>query len=55
MARTEKKTTAVMVRLPDELVEAVDTYRRGQADIPSRPDVLRLALVEMLKGQGVLK
>lgn len=55
MARTEKATTPVMVRLPDELVEAVDAYRRGQSEIPSRPDVLRLALVEMLKGQGVLK
>ena len=55
MAKTEKATTPVMVRLNDELVEAVDTFRRAQSEIPSRPDVLRQALVEMLKGQGVLK
>lgn len=50
-----EKSTPVMVRLPDELVEAVDTYRRGQPEIPSRPEVVRQVLAQWVKSQGLHK
>jgi metal-responsive CopG/Arc/MetJ family transcriptional regulator len=34
----------VTLRLPDELIEAVDELRRNQKDIPSRPEMIRRIL-----------
>lgn len=34
-------TEAVNVRLPREMVEAVDAFRREQGDQPTRPEAIR--------------
>jgi metal-responsive CopG/Arc/MetJ family transcriptional regulator len=37
----DENTTAVMVRLPQDLLRQVDDWRRGVADLPSRPEAIR--------------
>ena len=38
----------VMIRMPAEMVEAIDEYRRLQKDLPSRPEVIRRVMAEWL-------
>lgn len=45
----EDKSTPVMVRLPRDLLEALDAYRRRQDDLPTRPEAVRRILTEQLK------
>ena len=35
---------SVHVRLQSELLDALDKFRRGQPDLPSKPEALRRAL-----------
>lgn len=41
-------TEAVNVRLPREVLDALDTYRRAQADLPTRPEAIRRLLTTAL-------
>lgn len=43
-----KPSEAILVRMPAELVELLDDYRRGQADLPSRPEAVRRIIAERL-------
>ena len=47
----------VTLRLPRELIEAIDNRRRLEQDLPTRPEMIRRALVQWLaltegKGEG---
>jgi metal-responsive CopG/Arc/MetJ family transcriptional regulator len=42
-------TEAVNVRLPRDLLDALDAYRRGQEDLPTRPEAIRRILSEKLR------
>ncbi len=50
MARPEKKDypTTIQVRMPDELVRAIDDYRRNLPDLPTRSEAIRRALATFL-------
>lgn len=48
-------TDPVTVRLPRDVLDAIDAARRDIATIPTRPDILRMATTEWLKIKGYLK
>ena len=55
MAPPKKDTEALTVRLPRELIEAIDDRRRLEQDLPTRPEMIRRALVQwlaMTEGEG---
>ena len=49
MAPPKKDTEALTVRLPRELIEAIDNRRRLEKDLPTRPEMIRRALVQWLE------
>lgn len=48
MAPPKKDTEALTVRLPRDLIEAIDDRRRQEKDLPTRPEMIRRALVQWL-------
>lgn len=57
MAKTGRPavdTEAVTVRLPRHMIEAVDAFRRTEADLPTRPEGMRRLLEAVLKDKGYL-
>ncbi|WP_082714853.1 ribbon-helix-helix protein, CopG family [Falsirhodobacter sp. alg1] len=40
---------AVNLRLPRDLIESIDKRRRDEPDLPTRPEMIRRALVEWLE------
>ncbi|WP_323716415.1 ribbon-helix-helix protein, CopG family [Paracoccus aminovorans] len=40
---------AINLRLPRELIEAIDDRRRLESDLPTRPEMIRRALVQWLE------
>ncbi|WP_323010524.1 ribbon-helix-helix protein, CopG family [Paracoccus sp. (in: a-proteobacteria)] len=40
---------AINLRLPRELIEAIDNRRRDERDLPTRPEMIRRALVQWLE------
>ncbi|WP_366140463.1 ribbon-helix-helix protein, CopG family [uncultured Tateyamaria sp.] len=46
--RPKVDTIPVMVRMPSELVEQLDTVRRETEDLPSRPELIRRIVEEWL-------
>ena len=48
MAPPKKDTEALTLRLPRELIEAIDDRRRIEPDLPTRPEMIRRALVQWL-------
>ncbi|SIN99313.1 Ribbon-helix-helix protein, copG family [Rhodovulum sp. ES.010] len=46
MAPPKKDTVALTLRLPVELLEGIDEVRRAEADIPTRPEMIRRILSE---------
>ena len=48
MAPPKKDTEALTLRLPREMIEAIDDRRRQEADLPTRPEMIRRALVQWL-------
>lgn len=44
--RPSKDSEAVNLRLPRELLEALDDRRRAEPDLPTRPEMIRRALVQ---------
>lgn len=53
--RPSVDSAPITLRLPANLMGALDEWRDEQPIPPKRADVLRFALVEWLKGKGVLK
>lgn len=49
MAPPKKDTEAVNLRLPREIIEALDDRRRLEKDLPTRPEMIRRALVQWLE------
>jgi hypothetical protein len=47
--KESKMTELVAVRLKPETVRALDEYRRGQLDLPSRAEAIRRFLVKALE------
>lgn len=46
---------AVNLRLTRDLIGALDEFRRGQADLPTRPEAIRRILTAHLKEHGHLQ
>ena len=46
--RPKVDTHPVMVRMPAELIEQLDEVRRTEADLPSRPELIRRIVEEWL-------
>lgn len=51
--RPRVDTEAVNLRLAREIIEAIDDQRRQEKDLPTRPEMIRRALVEWLGSKGV--
>lgn len=49
MAPPKKDTEALTLRLPRDLIDAIDDRRRSQTDLPTRPEMIRRALLEWLE------
>ena len=49
--RPQTDTTAVMVRMPVEMIAAIDKLRRDEEDPPTRPEMVR-RLVERQLAKG---
>jgi hypothetical protein len=45
MARPKKDSEAINVRLERELIQQLDNFRRGQPDLPGRPEGIRRLLL----------
>ena len=48
MGRPRVDTEAVNLRLPREMIEAIDDRRRLEPDMPTRPEMIRRALAQWL-------
>lgn len=48
MAPPKKDTEALTLRLPRDVIDAIDQHRRISPDLPTRPEMIRRALVEWL-------
>ena len=42
-------TEAVNLRLPRDIIDALDAFRRDQADLPTRPEAIRRILSKALE------
>ncbi|MTE02095.1 ribbon-helix-helix protein, CopG family [Paracoccus sp. YIM 132242] len=49
VGRPRSDTEPVTLRLPRELIEAIDNRRRVESDLPTRPEMIRRALVQWLE------
>ena len=49
MAPPKKDTTGIMLRLPAEMLKAIDDIRRQEEDIPTRPEMVRRIIAKHLK------
>jgi Arc/MetJ-type ribon-helix-helix transcriptional regulator len=47
--RPKIDTEAINLRLPREMIEAIDARRRLEADLPTRPEMIRRALLQWLE------
>lgn len=45
-------TESINLRLPREMIEAIDDRRRIEPDLPTRPEMIRRALVQWLEMTG---
>jgi Arc/MetJ-type ribon-helix-helix transcriptional regulator len=52
MGRPKVDTEAVNLRLPRDMIEAIDDLRRLENDLPTRPEMIRRALVQWLQSAG---
>lgn len=53
MGRPTVDTEAVTVRLPRELITALDDARRSEPDMPTRQEIIRRVLLEWQAGQDL--
>lgn len=49
MAPPKKDTEALTLRLSREMIAAIDDRRRLEADLPTRPEMIRRALAQWLE------
>ena len=49
IGRPRVDTESINLRLPRELIEALDDRRRLEKDLPTRPEMIRRALVQWLE------
>ncbi|WP_353844945.1 ribbon-helix-helix protein, CopG family [Rhizobium sp. CSW-27] len=54
IGRPPSDTEPVTVRLPRDVIEALDEFRKRQADLPSRPEGIRRLILEQLVDKGYL-
>lgn len=57
MAKTGRPpvdTEAVTVRLPRQMIEAIDEFRKNESDLPTRPEGMRRLLDLVLTEKGYL-
>lgn len=54
IGRPKVDTEQITVRLPRDTLEAIDDFRRGDADLPTRPQAIRAILRDWLKAHGYL-
>lgn len=47
--RPKTDTKAVTLRLSNDMLEVIDSERRNQKDIPTRPEMIRRILAEWLE------
>lgn len=47
-------TEPVNLRLPREMLSAIDNFRKAENDLPTRPEGIRRLLAEALKEKGYL-
>jgi metal-responsive CopG/Arc/MetJ family transcriptional regulator len=52
MAPPKKDTTDILLRLPAEMLKAIDDIRRQEEDIPTRPEMVRRIIAQYLKDRG---
>ncbi|MBK4217947.1 ribbon-helix-helix protein, CopG family [Paracoccus caeni] len=50
--RPSVDSESINLRLPRELIQALDDRRRIEEDLPTRPEMIRRALVEWLAMTG---
>jgi metal-responsive CopG/Arc/MetJ family transcriptional regulator len=41
----------VMVRIRDDLIEKIDNHRREEADLPSRPEMIRRIISDWIENK----
>jgi metal-responsive CopG/Arc/MetJ family transcriptional regulator len=41
----------VMVRIRDDLIEKIDDHRRNEADLPSRPEMIRRIISDWIENK----
>jgi metal-responsive CopG/Arc/MetJ family transcriptional regulator len=49
MAPPKKDTEAITLRLPRSLIKEIDDRRRVESDLPTRPEMIRRALMQWLE------
>ena len=49
MSQQKNESLGVMLRLPADLLESVDALRRDEADIPTRPEMIRRIIARYLE------
>lgn len=47
--RPPTDTEQITLRLPRDLLDAVDAFRRQESDLPTRPEAIRRVLAKHLK------
>ena len=50
--KKDGRAEAVLVRLPDKLLKALDALRRAEDDPPTRPAMIRRILTEWMDQNG---
>jgi metal-responsive CopG/Arc/MetJ family transcriptional regulator len=50
--KADKMNKQIMVRLTDELLAAIDDWRRTELDLPSRSEALRRLAIAALKAEA---
>ncbi len=48
MGRPKTDTKGVMVRVSESMLQSIDDARRNEADVPTRPEMIRRMLADWL-------
>lgn len=51
IGRPPVDSTGVMVRIRDDLIEKLDDHRRNEADLPSRPEMIRRIISDWIENK----
>ena len=46
---TYERMPQILVRMPQEIIDAIDELRRQEKDLPSRPEMIRRIIEERLE------